>query len=68
MRIVIGQKAGMEHFTSLYNALYKNGKLGEISVQPIKDNSKTILLSSKKKKIEKENRNKNNFKLFKPNA
>ena len=53
MRIVLGQKAGMEHFASLYNALYKDGKLGEISVQPTQDNSKTILLSSKKRKSKK---------------
>lgn len=28
----------MSHFASLYDALYKDGKVGDIPVQPLKDN------------------------------
>ena len=40
MKIIFGQQAEMKQFESLYQALYRNG-LGNLSVEPIWDNSKS---------------------------
>ena len=40
MKIIFGQQVEMKQFESLYKALYRNG-LGNLSVEPIWDNSKS---------------------------
>ena len=47
MEIIFGQNAKMELFMTLYQALYRNGSLGEFSVEPIWDNSKSIAIQLK---------------------
>jgi len=46
MEIIFGQYVEMRLFISLYLALYRNGSLGDLQVQPIWDNSKLSLFSS----------------------
>lgn len=38
MTIVYGQNVGPEQFTTIYKALYEDGTIGNLSVQPVKDN------------------------------
>lgn len=43
--ITFGQQVEMEQFITLYQALYRNGSVGDLSVHPIWDNS-TFLYGS----------------------
>lgn len=41
MVIIFGQHVEMKLFMTLYQALYRNGSFGDLSVEPIWDNSKS---------------------------
>ena len=40
--ITFGQQVEMEQFITLYQALYRNGSVGDLSVHPIWDNSTSL--------------------------
>lgn len=46
MEIIFGQHVEMKMFITLYQALYRNGSFGDLSVQPIWDNSKSTFFNS----------------------
>lgn len=43
IEIIFGQHVEMKLFITLYQALYRNGSFGDLSVQPIWDSSKLSL-------------------------
>ena len=45
MEIIFGQYVEMRLFITLYQALYRNGSIGDLPVQPIWDNSKLSLFN-----------------------
>lgn len=46
MEIIFGQYVEMKLFITLYQALYRNGSIGDLPVQPIWDNSKLSVFNS----------------------
>jgi len=38
LTIVYGQSVGPKQFAVIFKALYEDGKLGNLTVQPVKDN------------------------------
>ena len=44
MTIVYGQNVGPQQFGIIYKALYQDGGLGNLSVQPVSDNGTYIFL------------------------
>lgn len=47
MEITFGQHVEMDLLVTLYQALYRNGSFGDLAVEPIWDNSKSIALHCK---------------------
>ena len=47
MTIVYAQNVGPQQFAVIYKALYRDGILGNLSVQPVSDNGKWFFISLK---------------------